>query len=457
MAAISLSSLSFTPPRPRSSFLPLASSPSCFFAGRASLCDNGELLRVSLSSATQMNKTMSVRRFRRAGVVAAADYYSTLGVPESASSKEIRAAYTELVRQYHPDVKRERGTTQKFKEISAAYDVLSDDEKRALYDQYGEAGLKSGVDGASGYEGTIPVDILEDIFDSLGRCCWLSRMDGTGDGASLHSIDSRGENLLYHMTLEFSEVVTCEVCAGTGVKAGSKMRICSTCSGKGLIVKTEQTTFGMNSEGIICQNCGGVGEMIDSCHKCSGAGRIRVRKDIKVKIPPGVYKDSILPVRGQGDAGPRGGPPGDLCVYLHFNPRSTISISYLDAIMGTTVQVRTGEATTEVQILPGTQPGAVLTSIHCDHLFTIKVCIPANISEEERELLEELASFGSVPANCLRTRPRLQQRDASIESEKSSTAENTDESEDQNELWKKLTDFAGPVANRALKWFKDNF
>ncbi|KAH6771915.1 Molecular chaperone Hsp40/DnaJ family protein [Perilla frutescens var. hirtella] len=438
-----------------------------------------KFLQVSVSSAAQSNKKISARRFGRAVVVAAADYYSTLGVPKSANSKEIKAAYRKLARQYHPDVNKEPGATDKFKEISAAYEVLSDDKKRALYDQYGEAGVKSAVGGGAGYTATNPFDLFEAFFgSSMGG--GFSGMDGAGFGTSRRSTVSKGEDLRYDMTLEFSAAIfgaekefelshleTCDVCAGTGAKVGSKMRICSTCGGRGQVMRTEQTPFGMFSQVSICPNCGGDGEMIsESCRKCSGAGRIRVRKDIKVKIPPGVSKGSILRVAGEGDAGPKGGLAGDLFVYLDIeeipeiqrdgiNLCSTISISYLDAILGTVTKVKTVEGMTDLQVPPGTQPGDVLVlarkgapklnrpSIRGDHLFTVKVSIPKRISAKERELLEELASLGSAPASRTRTRPKVQQPDENTEVETSPITENKDESEDEDDPWKKLKDFAG--------------
>ncbi|KAL8056256.1 hypothetical protein ABFX02_04G107500 [Erythranthe guttata] len=472
-------------------FPPLGSSSSCLFTGGSLIWGNKKFLQVSLSSAAQLDKKMCARRFRRAVVVAAADYYSTLGVPKSANTKEIKAAYRKLARQFHPDVNKEPGATDKFKEISAAYEVLSDDKKRALYDQYGEAGVKSTVGGPGGYTATNPFDLFEAFFGSnMGG---FAGMDGSGFGATRRSSVSKGEDIRYDMTLEFTAAIfgdekefelshleTCDVCAGTGAKVGSKMRICSTCGGRGQVMRTEQTPFGMFSQVSVCPSCGGDGEMIsESCRKCSGAGRIRVKKDIKVKIPPGVSKGSILRVSGEGDAGPKGAPAGDLYVYLDIeeipeiqrdgiNLYSVISVSYLDAILGTVTKVKTVEGMTDLQIPPGTQPGDVLVlarkgapklnrpSIRGDHLFTIKVAIPKRVSTEERELLEELSSLGKVPANRSKTRPKVQQPDESTESEKGPLSENNDESEDGEDLLKKLKDLAGTVANGALKWFKDN-
>ncbi|KAG6410709.1 hypothetical protein SASPL_128775 [Salvia splendens] len=504
-------SLSSTPQR-QNSLLP--SSSSCFFTGGPPIWGNKTLLQVSASSAAQSNKRMAARRFARALVVAVADYYSTLGVPKSANSKEIKAAYRKLARQFHPDVNKEPGATDKFKEISAAYEVLSDDKKRALYDQYGEAGVKSAVGGGGGYTATNPFDLFEAFFGpSMGG---FPGMDGGGFGTSRRSTVSKGEDLRYDMVLEFTAAIfgaekefelshleTCDVCAGTGAKVGSKMRICSTCGGRGQVMRTEQTPFGMFSQVSICPNCGGDGEIIsESCRKCSGAGRIRIKKDIKVKIPPGVSKGSILRVAGEGDAGPKGRPgdpegvcirntlnafsgekegevlplpdasllyrgaPGDLFVYLDIeeipeiqrdgiNLLSTIQISYLEAILGTVTKVKTVEGMTDLQIPPGTQPGDVLVlarkgapklnrpSIRGDHLFTVIVSIPKRISAKERELLEELAALGSAPASRTRTRPKVQQPDENTEVETSPATEKENESENESDVWKQLKDLAG--------------
>ncbi|KZV56041.1 hypothetical protein F511_06058 [Dorcoceras hygrometricum] len=467
------------------------SSLSFSVPGGAITWGHTKFLLVSVFPATRWDSKMSSRKYRRAVIVAAADYYSTLGVPKSASSKDIKAAYRKLARQYHPDVNKEPGATEKFKEISSAYEVLSDDKKRAMYDQYGEAGMKNAMGGAGGYTATNPFDLFEAFFgSSMGG---FPGMDGTGFGATRRSTVAKGEDLRYDISLEFSAAIfgsekefelshleTCEVCAGTGAKVGSKMRICSTCGGRGQVMRTEQTPFGMFSQVSVCPSCGGNGEMIsESCRKCSGAGRVRVRKDIKVKIPPGVNKGSILRVAGEGDAGPKGGPPGDLFVYLDIeeipeiqrdgiNLYSSVSVSYLDAILGSVVKVKTVEGMTELQIPQGSQPGDVLVlarkgapklnrpSIRGDHFFTVQVSIPKRISAKERQLLEELSSLANGSAIRSKTPPKVQQPVESTGSETVPAEEKKDESADQKYLWKKITDFAGSVVDGAFKWFKDN-
>ncbi|KAH8514582.1 hypothetical protein H0E87_007426 [Populus deltoides] len=469
-------SLTFSSPS-----LPSSSSSSSFFTGKKFASPS--ILTVRFSK----TKTKAYTNGPGPFVYASGDYYATLGVPKSATSKEIKAAYRRLARQYHPDVNKEPGATEKFKEISSAYEVLSDDKKRALYDQYGEAGVKNTVGGPSSAYTTNPFDLFETFFGaSMGG---FPGTEQTGFKTRRRSTVTKGEDIRYDISLEFSEAIfgaekefelshleTCEVCAGTGSKMGSKMRICSTCGGRGQVMRTEQTPFGLFSQVSVCPNCGGDGEVISEyCRKCSGEGRIRVKKNIKVKVPPGVGAGSILRVVGEGDAGPRGGPLGDLYVYLDveeitgiqrdgINLTSTISISYADAILGTVVKVKTVEGMSELQIPPGTQPGDVLVlakkgapklnkpSIRGDHLFTVKVTIPKRVSAKERELLEELASLSNKNISRSRTQPATRDQEREVET----VSETTEESRDQNDPWQKLKDFAGSLTNGALKWLKDN-
>ncbi|WOL05140.1 hypothetical protein Cni_G13865 [Canna indica] len=490
--ALSLSSASFVvaPSKPYSSLRarPAADLPSPVF-----------LADPSLSLSLRLFRRRRLRRRRGtdgfAGFVSAsADYYSTLGVSKSASTKEIKAAYRKLARQYHPDVNKQPGATEKFKEISTAYEVLSDDKKRALYDQYGEAGVKSGVGGSAGaYTQTNPFDLFETFFGaSMGG---FSGIDQSTFRTRKRGAAMKGEDIRYDITLEFSEAIfgaekeivlshleTCDVCAGTGSKIGSKMRICSTCGGRGQVMRTEQTPFGLFSQVSICPTCGGEGEIIlEYCRKCAGEGRTRVRKDIKVKVPPGVSKGSTLRIRGEGDAGPKGGPPGDLYVCLDIedipeiqrdgiNLYSTVTINYVEAILGTTVKVKTVDGLSELQVPPGTQPGDVIPlakrgvpklnkpSIRGDHLFTMKVTIPNRISGRERELLEELASLSSSSVSSASSRANAKSQINRTSSQRTLKNKEAQDSEQpsQNDFWQSLKNFAGSVANGAVKWIKDN-
>ncbi|GJM87168.1 hypothetical protein PR202_ga03096 [Eleusine coracana subsp. coracana] len=339
--ALALSTLPFARSNPSLSFRTPSSFPPC----RAHFVAAGRSGVLRLACDAPRHRGWAPRRRRGGNLVvwASADYYTTLGVPRSASNKDIKAAYRKLARQYHPDVNKEPGATEKFKEISAAYEhnvakallditeaycnqVLSDEKKRAMYDQYGEAGVKSAVGGSGGAYTTNPFDLFETFFGSsmggfsgMDQSTYRTRRRTAVQGEDIRFV-AICKTLKYDVILGFTEAIfgtekdiilshleTCDTCGGSGSKAGSKTRICSTCGGRGQVMRTEQTPFGLFSQVSVCPTCSGEGEVISEyCRKCSGEGRIRVRKEIKVKIPPGVSKGSTLRVRGEGDAGPKG-------------------------------------------------------------------------------------------------------------------------------------------------------
>ncbi|KAG5016343.1 hypothetical protein JHK85_022479 [Glycine max] len=430
--------------------LPTSSSSSYFDA--IHLRSNNKNLVFIAYPLFSISSSSSRRRFATLVASASGDYYGTLGVSKSASAREIKASYRRLARQYHPDVNKEPGATEKFKQISTAYEVLSDDKKRAMYDQYGEAGVKSTVGGASAAYTTNPLDLFETFFGS--RMGGFSGMDPTEFGTwEQCTTVTKGQDI---REFELFDMEICEVCSGTGAKIGSKMRICSTCGGRGQVMRTEQTPFGLFSLLIsvsVCPNCGGDDEVISEyCTNCRGEEQIQIKKNIKVKVPPGVSSGSILRVAGEGDAGPRWGPSGDLYVYLDveeisgiqrdgINLRSTISISYLDAILGAVVKVKTVKGISELQIPPARKGAPKLNkpSIRGDHLFTVKVTIPKRISTMERELLEEVSLLRNSTSKRSTEGPATQ----NVESTVATVAEPTAQPEDQNDAWKKLKDIAG--------------
>eukprot|EP00850_Spirogloea_muscicola_P020126 SM000207S06201 [mRNA] locus=s207:161333:163962:- [translate_table: standard] len=368
----------------------------------------------------------------------AGDYYATLGVAKGSSKQDIKSAYRRLARQFHPDVNKDAGAEDKFKSISEAYEILSDDDKRSVYDQFGEAGLKgaAGMGGAGAYT-TNPFDLFESFFGGS-----MGGMGGMGGGRRTARA-VQGDDVRVDMTLDFTEAVfgadkdfeaghleTCGACSGSGSRAGTSRKTCATCGGMGQVMRTQQTPFGAFSQVSTCSTCGGEGEVIsDYCRKCGGEGRVRVKKSIKLKIPAGVNSGSALRVRGEGDAGPRGGPPGDLYVYVQvrehpdiqrdgINLYSKVPIDFTDAILGTVVKVKTVEGTMDLQVPAGTQPGDVLVlakmgvpkltkpAVRGDHFFSIKVGIPTRLSDSEKELVTELAS---IHKSGLRGRTRTQE------------------------------------------------
>jgi molecular chaperone DnaJ len=352
------------------------------------------------------------------------DYYEILGVPRDANKEDIKRAYRRLARKYHPDVNKEPGAEEKFKEINRAYEVLSEPETRTRYDRFGEAGVSGG--GGPGFDyGDVGgfADIFETIFSGFGGM-------GGQTTSRRRSGPARGEDLRLDFRLKFREAVfggekeirirhleTCNTCQGSGAKPGSGSRTCSACSGAGQVRRATRTPFGTFAQVSVCPTCNGAGEVIEEkCEVCGGAGRKQETKKLKITIPAGVDNGTRLRVSREGDAGNKGGPPGDLYVYLAVDPdeefrrdgidiQSEITISYLQAILGCRLKVNTVDGPEEITINPGTQPNTVVRLenkgvpklgnpvARGDHLLTINVFIPTRINHEERELLEQLAKL----------------------------------------------------------------
>jgi molecular chaperone DnaJ len=354
------------------------------------------------------------------------DYYDILGVNRAADKEEIKRAYRRLARKYHPDVNKEPGAEERFKEINRAYEVLSEPETRSRYDRFGEAGVSGAA--ASGFQDLGDIGGFADIFESF-----FSGFGGMGTQTTAgrrRSGPSRGDDLRLDLKLEFREAVfggekeirishleTCEVCSGTGAKPGTRPRTCSTCSGSGQVRRVTRTPFGSFTQVSVCPTCNGTGQVIeDKCEACEGKGQKQVTKKLKITIPAGVDDGTRLRVASEGDTGQRGGPPGDLYVYLFVNADpefqrdginvlSAIQISYLQAILGCRIQVNTVDGPEELTIPPGTQPNTVLKLENRgvprlgnpvsrgDHLITVGIEIPNRLTAEERELLEKLAKI----------------------------------------------------------------
>nr|XP_016453038.1 PREDICTED: chaperone protein dnaJ A6, chloroplastic-like [Nicotiana tabacum] len=359
------------------------------------------------------------------------DYYDVLGVSRNASKSEIKSAYRKLARSCHPDVNKEPGAEQKFKEISNAYEVLSDYEKRSIYDRYGEAGLEGSGMGMGDFSN--PFDLFESLFDGLGGMGGM----GVGGRGSRNSA-TEGEDQVYNLVLNFKEAVfgvekeieigrleSCGTCDGSGAKPGTKPSTCNTCGGQGQVVSSARTPLGVFQQVMTCSACGGTGEISTPCNTCSGDGRVRKSKHISLKIPPGVDSGSRLRVRSEGNAGRSCGPPGDLFVTLEVLPDPvlkrddtnilyTCKVSYIDAILGTTMKVPTVDGMVDLKIPSGTQPGTTLVmakkgvpllnkpNMRGDQLVRVQVEIPKRVSGEERKLIEELDNFKKAKATSSR-------------------------------------------------------
>lgn len=348
------------------------------------------------------------------------DFYEILGIDSNASSEEIKRAYRKLAKKYHPDLNPNNSEAeQKFKEVSAAYEVLIDDDKRARYDRFGEEGI-NGQGGGQGFGGF--GDIFDDIFDIFGGGGFSS-----GFSQSRKTGPARGADLRYDLTIEFEEAIfgvekeihvrkneTCTTCDGSGAEPGTHKETCSKCKGRGQVQYTQQSPFGQFVRVGTCDACNGTGEIIkEKCHTCSGSGMEVKDKKIKVKVPAGVNEESIISIRGEGEGGLRGGSPGDLYIYIDVkedeifkregnNIFINIPISFTEAALGGEIDVPTLEGQEKFDLPQGTQTGTrfrlknkgvpnLRTSGRGDLYFTVDIKVPTKLSEKQKSLLIELA------------------------------------------------------------------
>ncbi len=346
------------------------------------------------------------------------DYYEILNVSRDASQDEIKSSFRSLAKKYHPDLNPDdKEAEQKFKEINEAYEVLSDPDKRRRYDTFGHA----GVNGQGGYSQDFGGfgDIFDDIFDIFGG--------GFSQTSSRRRGPVRGADLRYNLDLEFMEAVfgvekeiqirkteQCETCDGTGVKPGSSKETCSKCHGTGEVRYAQRSPFGQFVRVATCDQCNGTGEIIkEKCTVCSGTGKEIKNKKIKVKVPAGVDTGSIISIRGEGEMGERGGPPGDLFIYINVREHEffqrdgndiyvTVPISFTDAALGAEIEVPTLDGVTKHIIPEGTQTGTQFRLKNKgvpnvrgigkgDLYFTVEIQVPKKLNERQKELLKEFA------------------------------------------------------------------
>lgn len=351
------------------------------------------------------------------------DYYEILGLPRDAGAADIKKAYRRLARQYHPDVNHgDEQAEEKFKEINEAYEVLSDPQKRQIYDHYGHDGL-NGRGAGPGF-GDIFSDMggFGDIFDMFFG-------SGTRTGSRGRTVGTRGDDLRFDLDVTLEEVAVgvekeikvtnlgrCETCEGSGIKPGSSRVTCAYCQGAGQVRHNQQTILGSFSTVTTCSNCGGAGSVIkDPCRECAGQGRMRVTRELKVSVPAGIEDESRICLRGQGDAGSRGGPTGDLYVVVHVQPHDLFErrrndiyyeapITIVQAALGDSIEVPCLDGSERLQIPEGTQTGdtfklrgkglpSLNSAARGDQIVFIRAVVPTKLNAEQKKLLAE---FGKL-------------------------------------------------------------
>ena len=350
------------------------------------------------------------------------DYYEVLGVERSSSDIEIKKAYRKLALQFHPDKNPgNQEAEDKFKEAAEAYEVLRDEKKRSIYNQYGHQGLEGA--GFSGFGG------FEDIFSSFGDI--FEDLFGFGSGGrSGRSRAQRGSDLRYDLTISFMDAAfgtemeidvekmeSCTTCEGNGCEPGTYPETCSSCNGHGQVSRSQ----GFFTVRTTCPSCRGAGQTIVSpCKSCRGAGQVKISKKVSVKIPGGVDSGSRLRLTGEGEAGQYGGPQGDLYIFIHvqehefFARNNTdivceIPISFVQAALGDEIDVPTLDGEKALKIRKGTQPGetyrfraegipSLRTGMRGDQIIQIAVKTPTRISKKQESLLRE---FAELEANSL--------------------------------------------------------
>ncbi|MDA0269716.1 MAG: molecular chaperone DnaJ [Chloroflexi bacterium] len=349
-----------------------------------------------------------------------ADLYEVLGVPRNASADDIKKAFRRLAMQFHPDRNKEASAEVKFKEVNAAYEVLSDPEKRSRYDRFGAAGLGGGAQGFQGHDG---FGGFGDIFDAFFRGTGTRRA-GPQAGSDLHAaLEISLEEAVSGVEHEFAfeRVERCADCRATGQAEGAEKPQCTECQGAGEIRRVQQSLFGQYVNVAMCTRCRGEGSIVsDPCKTCRGQGMRRVPVSRTVKVPAGVDHGSQLRVSGEGDHGPRGGPPGHLYIELHLAPHEVfkraesdliydLPLNIAQASLGTDVEVPTIEGEpVELKLKPGTQHGEVHIirgrgvphlrgSGRGDLLVRTHVVTPTKLSGDQKELLRRLAESLGTP------------------------------------------------------------
>lgn len=346
------------------------------------------------------------------------DYYEVLGVSKTATEDEIKKAYRQVAKKYHPDMNPgDKEAEAKFKEASEAYAILSDAEKRRQYDQFGHAAFEQGGGGAGGFEFTgdmsdIFGDLFGDFFGGGRRRANAGPMKGANTRAGIR-ITFEEAVFGTEKELELNLKEECATCHGSGAKPGSSSETCSKCGGQGQVVFTQQSLFGMTRSVQTCPDCRGTGKIIrEKCLDCHGAGYLTKRKKIQVTIPAGIDNGQSIRIRGKGEPGERGGEWGDLLVEVsvsrhpifqrqEYDIYSTAPMSFAQAALGGDVRISTVDGDVLYSVAPGTQtdtkvrlrgkgvPTLRNKQVRGDHYVTLVVQVPSKLTSEQKELLKK--------------------------------------------------------------------
>ena len=356
-----------------------------------------------------------------------ADHYNVLGVDRDASFDEIKKAYRKLAREYHPDVNPDPEHQEKFKEITTAYEVLSDPDKRQRFDLGGDPFSQGGFGGQNFGFG----DIMDAFFGSGGGGGRGPRPRHRAGQDALLRVEVNLEEACFGTEREISveTAVLCELCGGTGCAHGAKPATCQICKGRGEVQQVTRSFIGQVMTSRPCNNCQGYGSVITSpCAECAGDGRVRAKRNISVKIPAGVENGNRIQMSGQGEVGPGGGPAGDLYIEILERPHdllvrdgntlhASISVPFTSAALGGEVVIETLDGEQKVSIKPGTQSGStvILKNLGVTHLrgggrgdlvVHVDVTTPHKLKKEEEELLKKLASLRGETPQTVRVHKR---------------------------------------------------
>jgi molecular chaperone DnaJ len=360
------------------------------------------------------------------------DYYEVLGVDRSASKEDLKKAYRKLAMQYHPDRNPDdKESEEKFKEAAEAYEVLSNDEKKQVYDRYGHNGLRGSGASSQGFNDIN--DIFSHFSDIFGGSSIFDDFFGGGQRqrGRRRGTGTPGSDLRVTLKLTLEEIaagvskkikikkqVKCDQCKGSGAETGTSTKTCPVCQGSGEVRNVSRSVFGQFVNISTCNNCGGEGQVVDKpCKKCMGDGRIQSDATVSIDVPSGVHEGSYMTLRGEGNAGKRNGPPGDIMVIFQELPHEYFTrdgddiiydlfISFPEAVLGTETEVPTLGGKALMKIDAGTQPGKLLkmsskgirhlnSSGSGDQIVRVNIEVPKKVNSKEKELLKELGKQNS--------------------------------------------------------------